>query len=436
MSASLRAPPGAGTSARGRARAFSSCGAPAAPPRAPRAAPPRAAPRAAPPARRPAAAAAAAAAAGDGAAPAAPSTEGRMTYRPESYSELITDAAAALLAGIDAGLTRMEVEFPTIPTSIDGAARRALGGGGGGGGCGEVAAAGASGQWCGGRGARRGCVEGGSRVRHLPACSPAPTPRALPLAACFPLPSQPTRAPLTCSSTQTCSSPSRPPSRCAPAAALGGPGRRTPRPHRAAAPATCAGNHLPRRAQAAPPHGAAPAAAAPRPLAPPPPPAPPLPPPPPPRGPRQLAAAGRRVHVVLPDLGEYARSHKIFKAALESLGGAVSLGHLKEAPAKAGGVDLVNSFQALFAGGAPDPAPAGAAADVYLVTNVSCVEVPALEAYCADVARGKPLATWCVVRGGGRGSSGTRARLQPRRGWRSGAAPLWFPAQALDKSTL
>jgi hypothetical protein len=44
-----------------------------------------------------------------------------MTYRPESYSELVTDAAGALLAGVQSGLKRMEVEFPPIPTTVDGA---------------------------------------------------------------------------------------------------------------------------------------------------------------------------------------------------------------------------------------------------------------------------------------------------------------------------
>lgn len=112
-----------------------------------------------------------------------------------------------------------------------------------------------------------------------------------------------------------------------------------------------------------------------------------------------LAANGqRRVHVVVPDLGEYARSYKIFRPTLEALGGAVTMGHLKEASAAngGGGFDPLNAFQSLFAGGAPDPAPAGAAADLFLVTNVSCVEVPALEAYCETVAKGRPLATWCV----------------------------------------
>lgn len=56
---------------------------------------------------------------------AAPSAAGRMTYRPESYAELVADAAGALAAGVAAGLTRMEVEFPPIPTNVDGALRRA-----------------------------------------------------------------------------------------------------------------------------------------------------------------------------------------------------------------------------------------------------------------------------------------------------------------------
>jgi len=106
---------------------------------------------------------------------------------------------------------------------------------------------------------------------------------------------------------------------------------------------------------------------------------------------------------VVPDLGEYARSYRIFKPSLDALGGRVTLGHLKEASAKSGGFDPLTSFQSLFAGAAPDPAPAGAAADVFLVTNVSCVEVPNLEAYAETVAKGKALSTWWVGLGGGLG---------------------------------
>ena len=63
---------------------------------------------------------AAAAEADSAAAAPAPSAPGRMTYRPESYAELVSDAAAAMLNGIEAGVKRMEVEFPPIPTNVDG----------------------------------------------------------------------------------------------------------------------------------------------------------------------------------------------------------------------------------------------------------------------------------------------------------------------------
>eukprot|EP00192_Tetraselmis_astigmatica_P012329 CAMPEP_0117680296 /NCGR_PEP_ID=MMETSP0804-20121206/18275_1 /TAXON_ID=1074897 /ORGANISM="Tetraselmis astigmatica, Strain CCMP880" /LENGTH=398 /DNA_ID=CAMNT_0005489781 /DNA_START=35 /DNA_END=1228 /DNA_ORIENTATION=+ len=47
-------------------------------------------------------------------------SEGRMVYRPESYQELVEDAASAVLAGIDDGLKFMEVEFPPVPGQVDG----------------------------------------------------------------------------------------------------------------------------------------------------------------------------------------------------------------------------------------------------------------------------------------------------------------------------
>ncbi|KAI8470773.1 MAG: hypothetical protein J3K34DRAFT_419381 [Monoraphidium minutum] len=170
-----------------------------------------------------------------------------MTYRPESYSELVGDAAAAILRGAEAGLARMEVEFPPIPTNVD-------------------------------------AYKGSSDL------------------------------------------------------------------------------FIDSNVQLA-------LAAA-----------------------KKMAAAGKRVHVLLPDLGEYARSYKIFRPAMEQLGGGVTLGHLKEAIK---GGDLLNSFQQVFVGGgAPDPAPDGLAADVLIATNLSCVELPNLEAYCNDVAKGRPLVTW------------------------------------------
>lgn len=45
--------------------------------------------------------------------------QGRTTYRPASYSELITDAVNAICVGLKDGLTRMEVEFPAV-SNVDG----------------------------------------------------------------------------------------------------------------------------------------------------------------------------------------------------------------------------------------------------------------------------------------------------------------------------
>lgn len=179
----------------------------------------------------------------------AATTSGRMTYRPMSYAELVSDAARAMLSAVESGITRMEVEFPPIPTNID-------------------------------------AYKGSSDL------------------------------------------------------------------------------FIDSNVQLA-------LAAA-----------------------KQLAAAGKKVHVVVPDLGEYARSYKIFKPSLDAIGGNVTMGHLKEASSKSGGVDLLNSFQSLFSGGAPDSSQWAESADIFVVTNVSCVEVPAMEAYCQEVAKGRPVATW------------------------------------------
>ena len=51
--------------------------------------------------------------------PARPST-GRATYRPTSYSELVSDAVAAVAAAVNDGLSRLEVEFPAV-SNVDGA---------------------------------------------------------------------------------------------------------------------------------------------------------------------------------------------------------------------------------------------------------------------------------------------------------------------------
>jgi len=104
---------------------------------------------------------------------------------------------------------------------------------------------------------------------------------------------------------------------------------------------------------------------------------------------KQIAAAGKKVHVVTPDLGEYSRSYKMFKSSLDMIEG-VTMGHLKESSKG----DFLNGFQSLFSGGAPDSAPAGAAADVFLIANVSAVELPAVEAYVNEVVKDKVAVTW------------------------------------------
>lgn len=47
-----------------------------------------------------------------------------MTYRPESYAELVKDATKSVLAAIEDGVTLMEVEFPALPANIEGEQRR------------------------------------------------------------------------------------------------------------------------------------------------------------------------------------------------------------------------------------------------------------------------------------------------------------------------
>ncbi len=48
------------------------------------------------------------------------SRAGRATYAPATFDELVDDASTALLAALDDGLTRIEVEFPALPGDKDG----------------------------------------------------------------------------------------------------------------------------------------------------------------------------------------------------------------------------------------------------------------------------------------------------------------------------
>jgi len=45
--------------------------------------------------------------------------EGRSTYRPSSYTELIDDAVGSIVFGVQDKLNRMEVEFPSV-SNVDG----------------------------------------------------------------------------------------------------------------------------------------------------------------------------------------------------------------------------------------------------------------------------------------------------------------------------
>lgn len=40
--------------------------------------------------------------------------DGRMTYNPSTFDEMIADASAAVCRGLETGMTRMEVEFPVV----------------------------------------------------------------------------------------------------------------------------------------------------------------------------------------------------------------------------------------------------------------------------------------------------------------------------------
>eukprot|EP00798_Chlamydomonas_sp_ICE-L_P008024 gene8024-1254_t len=52
-------------------------------------------------------------------APAAGPGPGRMTYRPESFEEMVKDASKSVLAAIKAGIPLMEVEFPPVPVRVE-----------------------------------------------------------------------------------------------------------------------------------------------------------------------------------------------------------------------------------------------------------------------------------------------------------------------------
>ena len=85
-----------------------------------------------------------------------------------------------------------------------------------------------------------------------------------------------------------------------------------------------------------------------------------------------------------------------FKSTLELLDG-VSMGYLNERSRS-----FLGGFTSLFASpGAAPPSPealtaAASAADVFIVVNVSTVELADVERYANDVVRDRPLLTLCM----------------------------------------
>ncbi len=43
-----------------------------------------------------------------------------MTYRPLSFEEMVKDATGSVMAAMKDGLKRIEVEFPPVPTKMEG----------------------------------------------------------------------------------------------------------------------------------------------------------------------------------------------------------------------------------------------------------------------------------------------------------------------------
>ncbi|PNH12421.1 hypothetical protein TSOC_000679 [Tetrabaena socialis] len=105
---------------------------------------------------------------------------------------------------------------------------------------------------------------------------------------------------------------------------------------------------------------------------------------------KRLAARGRKVHIVLPDGGEYARTCRIFKNSIQ-LAEGVTIGHLKEA-------DPPNPLAALFGGSLPSSKEAADKADTYIFINATCTELlnvrPYVEKVSADSSNQKVLILW------------------------------------------
>jgi len=119
---------------------------------------------------------------------------------------------------------------------------------------------------------------------------------------------------------------------------------------------------------------------------------------------RNLNQVGRRVHIVVPDSGELARSQKMFSAIVgdgtadpsSSLSdGQITMGCLTGEAGVEGGLGdgWASGF---FKVGASDPKedPGARDADVFIVCNASTIELPAVERYAAVIAKDRPVILW------------------------------------------
>ncbi|PNW85398.1 hypothetical protein CHLRE_03g184550v5 [Chlamydomonas reinhardtii] len=103
---------------------------------------------------------------------------------------------------------------------------------------------------------------------------------------------------------------------------------------------------------------------------------------------KRLSARGRKVHIVLPDGGEHARTCRIFKNSIQ-LAEGVTVGHLLEGNAP-------NPLAGLFGGSGPASKEAGEKADTYIFINATCVELLNVRTYIEKMPAGsdKVMILW------------------------------------------
>ncbi|CAG9462028.1 unnamed protein product [Pedinophyceae sp. YPF-701] len=110
---------------------------------------------------------------------------------------------------------------------------------------------------------------------------------------------------------------------------------------------------------------------------------------------RYLGEQGLKCHLVVPDEGELARSERMCEGKLDKPGEGVTMGCLTGREGVEGG--LTTGWAAtLFKAGtqAPIEDAGAAAADVFLVINASTQELPAVERFADEVAKGRPVVLW------------------------------------------